>query len=132
MAIVRIDVVEGRTAQEKRELLDAVHEALIAALQVPRGDPMLRVVEHERACLQLPAVPHPVSDRYTLIEITMFAGRSFNAKRELYAQIVSRLGKIGVPATDVTIVVLESPQENWGVHGGRPASEVELGFTVEV
>ncbi len=132
MALARIEILEGRSAEEKRELLDAVNEALIAALKVPRGDPTLRIVEHDRACLQLPTVPHRVGDRYTLIEITMFAGRSIEAKRELYTQIVRRLGELGVPHTDITIVLLESPRENWGVHGGRPASEVELGFTVEV
>jgi phenylpyruvate tautomerase PptA (4-oxalocrotonate tautomerase family) len=132
MALARIEVVKGRSPEEKRGLLDAVHEALVAALKVPRGDPALRIVEHDRSCFELPTVPHPVSDRYTLVEITMFSGRSIEAKRELYAQIVRRLGDLGVPATDITIVVLESPRENWGVHGGRPASEVELGFRVEV
>jgi phenylpyruvate tautomerase PptA (4-oxalocrotonate tautomerase family) len=121
MALARIEVVKGRSSEEKRRLLDAVHEALIAALKVPRGDPALRIVEHDPACFELPTAPHPVSDRYVLVEITMFS-----------AQIVHRLGDIGVPATDITIVVLESPRENWGVQGGRPASEVELGFTVEV
>ncbi|MGA2455162.1 MAG: tautomerase family protein [Solirubrobacteraceae bacterium] len=132
MALARIEVVKGRSPREKRALLDAVHEALIAALKVPRGDPALRIVEHEPACFELPTAPGAVSDRYTLIEITMFSGRSIEAKRELYAQIVERLGELGVPATDITIVVLEAPRENWGVHGGRPASEVELGFSVEV
>jgi phenylpyruvate tautomerase PptA (4-oxalocrotonate tautomerase family) len=132
MALARIEIVKGRSAQEKRQLLEAVHEALVAALKVPRGDPTLRVIEHDPADFELPTVPHRVSDRYTLIEITMFSGRSLEAKRELYVQIVRRLGELRVPATDITIVVLESPQENWGVQGGTPASEVDLGFTVEV
>ncbi|MDQ3475453.1 MAG: tautomerase family protein [Actinomycetota bacterium] len=33
---------------------------------------------------------------------------------------------------DVTIVILESAPENWGVRGGQPASEVDLGFAVEI
>jgi phenylpyruvate tautomerase PptA (4-oxalocrotonate tautomerase family) len=132
MALVRIEVVKGRSPEERRELLDAVHEALIAALKVPRGDPTLRIVEHDLASFDLPTAPRRVSDRYTLIEITMFSGRSIEAKRQLYEQIVRRLGDIGVPATDITIVVLESPMENWGVQGGHPASDVELGFNVDV
>ncbi len=132
MALVRIEVVKGRSPEEKRGLLDAIHEALITALKVPRGDPALRIVEHDPACFELPSAPHPVSDRYTLVEITMFSGRSIEAKRELYRQIVRRLGDLGVSAADITIVILESPTENWGVHGGQPASDVELGFAVEV
>ncbi|HEV2922926.1 MAG TPA: tautomerase family protein [Solirubrobacteraceae bacterium] len=132
MALVRIEVLEGRSAQEKRQLLDAVRESLVVALQVPRGDPTLRVLEHDPANVELPTAPHPVGDRYTLIEVTMFSGRSSEAKRTLYREIVRRLGDLGIPGGDITIVLVESPRENWGVHSGRPASEVELGFVVEV
>ncbi len=39
---------------------------------------------------------------------------------------------VGIPEMDITIVLVESPPENWGVRGGRPASEVELGFNIEI
>jgi len=45
---------------------------------------------------------------------------------------VRRFAKLGISGDDVTIVVLESPRCNWGVQGGLPASEVELGFQVEL
>jgi phenylpyruvate tautomerase PptA (4-oxalocrotonate tautomerase family) len=132
MALVRIEVLEGRSTERKRQILDAVHEALVSALKVPRGDPTLRIIEHHPADVQLPSVPDVVGEHYTLIEITMFAGRSLDAKRALYREIVGRLGALGVPVADITIVVIESPRENWGVRGGTPASEVDLGFTVEI
>jgi hypothetical protein len=45
---------------------------------------------------------------------------------------VRRFCDLEIAAEDVTIVLLESPQCNWGVRGGYPASEVELGFQVEI
>ena len=132
MALVRIEILEGRTTREKRQLLDAVHEALITALQVPRGDPALRIVEYDPANFQRPSSPHATSERYTLVEIVMFAGRSGEAKRALYEEIVRRFAELGISGDDVTIVLLESPRCNWGVQGGLPASEVELGFQVEI
>ena len=132
MALVRIEVLEGRSAQEKQELLGAVHDALVSALQVPRGDPTLRIIEHDPANFQRPTVPYATSERYTLVEIIMFAGRSEDAKRALYKEIVRRFAEFHIPTEDVTIVLLESPQHNWGVRGGHPASEVELGFHVEI
>ncbi|HCS20286.1 MAG TPA: hypothetical protein DIW47_06940 [Bacteroidetes bacterium] len=33
---------------------------------------------------------------------------------------------------DITIVVYELPMENWGIRGGKPANEVNLGFKVDV
>jgi phenylpyruvate tautomerase PptA (4-oxalocrotonate tautomerase family) len=132
MALVRIEVLEGRSAKEKQELLAAVHDALVASLHVPPGDPTLRIIEHDPANFQGPTVPYATSGRYTLVEITMFAGRSEDAKRALYQEIVRRFAAIEIPTEDVAIVLLESPQHNWGVRGGHPASEVELGFNVEI
>jgi len=132
MALVRIEILTGRSEQEKRQLLVAVHDAVVAALHVPRGDPVLRIVEHNPGNIARPSVPHPTTERYTLVEITMFAGRSQDAKRALYQNIVRRLGELGTAPQDVTIVLLESPRCNWGVHGGQPADEVDLGFQVEI
>ena len=77
-------------------------------------------------------IPPGKSDRYTRVEITMFPGRSLDAKRHLYQAIVRNLGSLGVPPNDVKIVLVEPPMENWGVRGGVPASEVDLGFEVRV
>ncbi len=62
----------------------------------------------------------------------MFAGRSPYAKKRIYREIVKGLGDLGVYPMDVFIVLYEPPKENWGIRGGIPASEVDLGFKVEV
>jgi hypothetical protein len=30
------------------------------------------------------------------------------------------------------IILLEPPMDNWGIRGGKPASEVDLGFKIDV
>jgi hypothetical protein len=62
----------------------------------------------------------------------MFAGRSLRAKKALYQALVRKLASLGIAGTDVFIVLVEVPLENWGIRGGVPASEVDLGFKVEV
>lgn len=81
MPLVRIEVIEGRTAEEKRALLAAVHAALVEALRVPDWDRTQRLYELPSEDFERPPEK---SDRYTLIEITMFPGRSLEAKRRLY------------------------------------------------
>jgi len=66
------------------------------------------------------------------VEITLFAGRSIEAKRSLYKSIVANLGVVGIAPSDIFIVLNEVPLENWGIRGGIPASDVDLGFMVDV
>jgi phenylpyruvate tautomerase PptA (4-oxalocrotonate tautomerase family) len=69
---------------------------------------------------------------FTLISIDCFAGRSLDAKRKLYSEIVTNLHPYGIPADHVTILVRDHPTQNWGIRGGRPASELSLGFDINV
>jgi phenylpyruvate tautomerase PptA (4-oxalocrotonate tautomerase family) len=131
MALARIEMLEGRTPEQKQRIVDAVRASLSEALRVPPDDPTVRLVEYPREHFSLP-YPDRHSDRYTLIEVTMFAGRSMDTKRRLYRAIVHRLASLDVPASDVLIVLHEPPMENWAVNGGVPASEVDAGFKVDI
>lgn len=62
----------------------------------------------------------------------MFSGRTLEAKRALHTAIVQNLSELGIPPDDVLINLREHPAENWGVRGGKPASEVDLGFKINV
>ena len=68
---------------------------------------------------------HPVG-------IDLFSGRSPEAKRAIYRGVVAGLAAVGVPVEDVTIRLNEIGRENWGIRGGRMATDVDLGFKVEV
>src|SRR5258708_13292063 len=116
MALARIELLEGRTPEEKQRIVDAVRAALSEALQVPPDDPTVRLAEYAREQFSVP-YPDRHSDRYTLIEVTMFAGRSMDTKRRLYQAIVDRLAALDVPASDVLIVLHESPLETWPLNG---------------
>ena len=129
MPLVRIEVRRSREHEEKRAVCDAVHAAMKEALLIPEHDRHVRYIEHAPEDFQVP--PGKTED-YTLVEITLFKGRSMDAKRKLYQAVVRNLGSLGIAPEDVFIVLIESPPENWGVRGGVPASEVDLGFKIGV
>ena len=129
MPLVRIEVRRSREPEEKRAVCNAVHAAMKEALLIPEHDRHIRFIEHAPEDFQVP--PGKTED-YTLVEITLFKGRSMDAKRNLYQAVVRNLGSLGIAPADVFIVLIESPPENWGVRGGVPASEVDLGFKIEV
>jgi phenylpyruvate tautomerase PptA (4-oxalocrotonate tautomerase family) len=131
LALARIEIHEGLTSTEKRAMVEAVRAALSEALRAPAEDPSVRLVEYPPDQYLLP-YPDRHSERFTLVEVTMFAGRSMDAKRRLYDTIVERLATTGVAPEDVLIVLHEPPMHNWAVDGGIPATEAEIGFEVEI
>ena len=54
------------------------------------------------------------------------------AKRALYQAIVRNLAAFDVAPSDIKITLIETPAENWGIRGGMPASEIDLGFKIDV
>jgi phenylpyruvate tautomerase PptA (4-oxalocrotonate tautomerase family) len=127
--LIRVEIREGWSRAEKARLLDAIHAAAVEALRIPDEDRTQILTEHAAEAFEFPSGK---SERFTLVEITMFAGRSLGAKRRLYRAIVRNLGRLGIPPSDVLIVLHEVPLESWGIRGGMPASEVDLGFEVGV
>ena len=126
-----IEVRRAYTPDEETALIDAVHAALVAAFRIPEADKTVRLLVHapqRMACS--PKLKQP--ERFTLVSIDAFAGRSLDAKRALYQAIVTGLEPLGIPRDHVKVLLRELPQENWGIRGGQAACDVELGFRVEV
>jgi len=77
--LVRIEIVKGRSLEERRRLFQAVHAALMEAFRIPDDDRTQRIVEHEPENFE---IPPGSSNRYMLIEITAFPGRCPKARRD--------------------------------------------------
>ncbi len=131
MPHAQIEVRRVWSPAEEVGLIDAVHEALVVAFAIPVKDKHIRLIVHEpHRCATPPDLAQP--EYLTLVHIDCFAGRSLDAKRRLYREIVDRLGAFGIPADHVSITVRDIPAENWGIRGGQAACDVDLGFVVDV
>jgi hypothetical protein len=53
------------------------------------------------------AEPPRRGQKFTLVEVTMFCGRSIGAKRRLYQAIVRNLAALDVPSHDIKITLIE-------------------------
>ena len=131
MPSVLIEVRQQYTMDKETRIIDAVHAALRSAFRIPAHDKNVRLLvyePHRFACP--PDRAHP--ELYTHVSIDAFLGRSLEAKRNLYARMVENLEEVGIPRDHVKILLREVPRENWGLGGGKPGSEIDLGFAVEV
>jgi len=120
---------KGKSKEYKKFILDVVHESLVAAFKIPDHDRNQRIIEIDPDNFEYPTGK---SEDFLTIEMTVFPGRSFQAKKALYREIASRLEKIGIKGNDILIILNEPPLDNWGIRGGYPASEVDIGFKLDV
>jgi len=120
-----------RTALDARRdgLSDAVHGAVMAALDYPEEKRFHRFVGLDDGDFRH---PDDRGDDYTIVEISLFEGRSAEAKRRLIAELFARIeAEVGIPPHSVEITLTETPKANWGIRG-RNAADLELGYRVDV
>jgi phenylpyruvate tautomerase PptA (4-oxalocrotonate tautomerase family) len=128
MPIVHVHLARGRALAERRAILDGVHAALVEAFRIPEQDRNQILHEHDPEHLE-----SSKGRAFTLIELTVFPGRSDDAKRALYAALVRNLQAApGIPPEQVLFVLHEPPLVDWGIRGGKAASDVDVGFSLKV
>jgi phenylpyruvate tautomerase PptA (4-oxalocrotonate tautomerase family) len=129
MPLIKIETRKSWSFSQKKEIMEAIHSAMRKTLKIPDNDRDIRFHEYHPEDFQ---VAPDKTENYILVEIAMFTGRSLQTKKELYQGIVANLGKSGIRPGDVFIVLHDVPLENWGIRGGIPASEVDMGFKVGI
>lgn len=127
-------LIERRShTSEEREIaiINAVHCAMVEAFKIKENDKNVRLLVHLPHRFACPPGKEQASE-YTHISIDAFKGRSIDAKRALYQTIVEKLEPLGIPKDHTKILLREIPKENWGVRGGQAASDIDLGFKIDV
>ncbi|ACZ21441.1 hypothetical protein Sked_15050 [Sanguibacter keddieii DSM 10542] len=124
-------IVHGRRSQwldQRTELSDVLHEALVDAWQYPVEKRFQRFVWLDDDDLVAPQR----GPRYLVVQVVAFAGRSQPARRELIRQLYVRVcGRFDLPLDDLEIVIIESPRDSWGIRGVS-GDELTLGYTVDL
>ena len=128
MPSTRIETRTGWINGRHAEVIAAVQRAIVEGIRIPEADRNIRILEYPPEAF--PPMPGRGS-KFTLIEISMIAGRSVDAKRRLYAALIRELGAFGLVADEVKLLIHDVPLENWGSRG-KLLSDVELRFKVDV
>ena len=112
----------------KVKLSDIVHSCLQDAIGTPENKRFQRFFPMEAENFYYPS---DRSNRYTIIEIVMFEGRSVPAKKKLIALLFDRIyEQLGIEAADIEVAMFDLPKHNWGIRG-LPGDELVLNYVVE-
>ena len=129
MAQVKVFGLRSKLQGIQQELSETIHSCVVDALGFPSEKRFHRFFPLDREDFLFPP---DRSDRYTIIEISMFEGRSQESKGTLIRMLYERIGRdIGIPAQDIEIMIFESPMQNWGIRG-MVGDELNLSYRVNV
>jgi phenylpyruvate tautomerase PptA (4-oxalocrotonate tautomerase family) len=131
MAQVKIYGIAEHLVPVRAQLSDAIHSCVVEALQFPLDKRAHRFFPMDRADFFIPG-GQDRTDRYTIIEISLFEGRTVAARKELIRLLFERINAaVQISPADIEITITETPRHNWGFRG-RPGDEIGLNYTVEV
>jgi len=121
MPTSRIALRRGKSAQYRRAISDAVHQALVEVIGIPAEDHFHLIDEYEAENF----IYHPSyldiarTDDLVIINITLRAGRSRELRVQLHKKIAGLLAENpGVRPQDVFIYLVENDYADWSVGNG--------------
>jgi phenylpyruvate tautomerase PptA (4-oxalocrotonate tautomerase family) len=121
MPLLRVDVIEGRSEAELKELLDAIHSAMLAAFQVPERDRYQIVHEHPVAEMKIEdtGLGIPRTEQVVMVQVTT-RPRSRIEKQNFYELLCEELlRRCGVKGSDVFVSITQNDDEDWSFGYGR-------------
>lgn len=129
MAQIKIYGLKEHLNPIKAQLSDVIHSCVVDALSFPKDKRAHRFFPLETDDFYYPAGR---TQRYTIIEISMFEGRTIETKKHLIQLLFERADQIlGLSPNDLEITITETPKHNWGFRG-QPGDEISLNYKVEV
>lgn len=129
MAQVKIYGLGDRLDPVKKELSEVIHSCVVDALSFPEDKRAHRFFGLEAEDFYYPAGR---TERYTIVEISMFEGRSVEAKKRLIRLLFERAHReLDLMPSDLEVTITETPKHNWGFRG-QPGDEIGLNYKVEV
>ena len=121
MPLLRIDVIEGRSKAQLKELLDAIHCAMLAAFKVPERDRYQIVHEHPATEMIIEDTGLGIlrTERIVMVQVTT-RPRSRPEKQNFYELLCQELlRRCDVNASDVVVSITQNTDEDWSFGYGQ-------------
>jgi phenylpyruvate tautomerase PptA (4-oxalocrotonate tautomerase family) len=121
MPLIRFDLIKGRTDKEIADLLDAAHEAMLAAFHVPMRDRYQIMQEHEASRLRIEDTGLGLerTDQVVIVQVTS-RPRTTEEKQNFYRLLCEALQKnCGIVPSDVMVSIVENTDVDWSFGNGE-------------
>ncbi|MEM8948094.1 MAG: tautomerase family protein [Pseudomonadota bacterium] len=128
MAQIKVYGERGHLRRVRSPLSDAIHAAAMDELGLPEEKRFHRFIGLDSDDFIYPPDRSPA---YTIIEVSLFEGRSSDAKRAFLTSLMQRItADVGLASSDLEITLFETPRSHWGIRG-EIADQLALNYEVE-
>ncbi len=121
MPLARIDLARGKSVAFRRTVGDVVYDAMRETINVPQDDRFQVITEHDPEMFIIDPGYMGIarSADCIVIQITLSAGRTTDAKKAFYKAIADGLqARLNHRPEDVFINLVEVAKENWSFGHG--------------
>ncbi|WP_375786991.1 tautomerase family protein [Bradyrhizobium sp. Pha-3] len=121
MPLLRFDVVEGRSTDQIKALLNAAHSALVAAFQIPERDRYQIIHEHPSSHLLVEDTGLGIerTRNRVVLQVTT-RPRARRSKEAFYVLLCESLKKeCGIEPSDIVVSMVTNSDEDWSFGNGR-------------
>lgn len=121
MPLLHFHILEGRTPEQIKSMLDSAHEAMLDAFQVPRRDRYQLVTEHKPSHMIVEDTGLDIPRTQSMVLLQMFSRpRGAESVSEFYRLLTNYLERdCGILPSDVMISVVENGDAHWSFGHGR-------------
>ena len=129
MAQIKIYGIREQLHPIREKLSEVLHECIMEAFHYPKEKKAHRFIYIEEDSF---FYFEGRSNKHTILEISVFEGRSVEAKKLLHRLLFERFEKeLGITPMDLEITIFETPMQNWGIRG-KSGDELSLNYKVNV
>ena len=129
MGQIKVFGLADELNQRKQKMSEVIHSCVVDGLKFPADKKFQRFFPLEADNF---IFPHGRSEKYTIIEVSIFEGRSVDAKKEFVRLIYQRfMSELNIEGNDIEITIFETPKVNWGIRG-VPGDELVLNYQVNI
>jgi phenylpyruvate tautomerase PptA (4-oxalocrotonate tautomerase family) len=121
MPLVRIDVVEGRSDEEVKQLADTVQSVMVEVFAAPERDRYQIIHEHSpgRLIVEDTGLDITRTEAVVVIQVTQ-QGRDESQKTALYAGLARALeARVGLRPEDLVVSIVANTSADWSFGLGR-------------
>ena len=120
MPFLRVDAYEGRSKEQVKELLDAIHRAILSAFGVPLRDRYQVYQEHSESNFIVQDTGLGIDRTKNVIFIGITSRqRTEEQKTNLYTKLVEELKACDIVQSDIVVSIVTNSDADWSFGNGR-------------